>query len=196
MDTWMWITLGVVVAIVVVAGIAWYVASRRRARSERLQRQFGGEYDRAVRDFGRKNGEKSLEARRDRVEKLPIRPLEAREAERFAELWRSTQARFVDEPGGALTDADRLVGEVMQARGYPVGSFEARAADVSVDHPQVVANYRRAHTIALKHAHGGASTEECRQALVHYRALFSDLLETGDADDTERLREAAARGRA
>jgi hypothetical protein len=194
MDTWMWITVGAIVAVAVLAGGGWWMARRSRMRSEGLRRQFGSEYDRAVLDFGRKNGEKSLEARRERVQKLSLRTLEPREAQRFAELWRSTQARFVDEPGGALTDADRLVGEVMQARGYPVGSFEARAADISVDHPQVVANYRRAHVIALKHAHGGASTEECRQAMVHYRALFSDLLETQDEGDTERLREAAIRG--
>jgi hypothetical protein len=195
METWMWVTLLVVAALVVVAGVAWYEARRRRQRSEQLRGQFGGEYDRAVRDMGRKGGEKTLEARRERVQKMPIRPLEPREAERFAELWRSTQARFVDEPGGALTDADRLVGEVMQARGYPVGGFEARAADVSVDHPQVVSNYRQAHGIALKQAHGGASTEECRQAMVHYRALFTDLLETERDEDTEQFREATVRGR-
>jgi hypothetical protein len=109
---------------------------------------------------------------------LHIRPLTPSDATRFDGAWRTVQARFVDDPRGAVTEADRLVGEVMAARGYPVGDFEQRVADISVDHPDVVMNYRAAREIATVHAQGKATTEDLRQAMVHYRALFNDLLET------------------
>jgi hypothetical protein len=116
------------------------------------------------------------------VERLHIRPLETEERARFAASWRMVQTRFVDHPEGAIRDADSLVAEVMEARGYPMGNFERRAADVSVNHPAVVENYRLAHGIALRHERGQANTEDLRQALVHYRALFQELLEERDME--------------
>jgi len=114
--------------------------------------------------------------RQTRVERLHIRPLSPEDTERFAQAWRDVQARFVDDPRGAIVDADRLVAEVMRARGYPVGDFEQRVADISVDHPNVVMNYRAARDIVQDHGRGRASTEDLRQAMVHFRALFADLL--------------------
>jgi hypothetical protein len=179
METWMWIVVAVVVALIVLAIIGTFWNKRRNERrTEKLQTQFGSEYDRTVSSDGRKQAEAELLERQKRVEDFNLRPLLAAEAQRFTDLWTATQARFVDEPGGAVSDADRLVGEVMQARGYPVGDFDQRAADVSVDHPQVVSNYRAAHSTAERHSRGQASTEDLRQAMVHYRALFVDLLET------------------
>jgi len=130
---------------------------------------------------------------------LNIRPLAPEDATRFDASWRGVQARFVDDPKGAVTEADRLVGEVMSARGYPLGDFEQRVADISVDHPDVVMNYRAAREIALVHARGQASTEDLRQAMVHYRALFKDLLGTVDAPrtvETARTDDVHARGAA
>jgi hypothetical protein len=124
-----------------------------------------------------RKAEAELAAREKRVRKLEIRPLRPAEHSRFAEAWQKTQARFVDEPSQAVRDADALVKEVMQARGYPVGDFEQRAADVSVDHPNVVLNYRGAHDIVARNNSGNATTEDLRQALVHYRSLFEELLE-------------------
>ena len=127
-----------------------------------------------------RSAERSLEERKERVEQLQIRALSPDERDQFAERWRSAQAQFVDDPAGATRVADALVGEIMQARGYPVGDFEQRAADVSVDHPRVVEHYRAAHAIALRTDRGQADTddtEDLRQAFVHYRALFDDLLE-------------------
>jgi hypothetical protein len=123
-----------------------------------------------------RTAEAELEDRRRRVEQLQIRPLPRNERERYEAAWYQVQGRFVDDPAGAMAQADLLVGEVMQARGYPMGDFETRAADISVDHPQVVENYRAAHAIALRTQGGQATTEELRQAMVHYRALFADLL--------------------
>jgi hypothetical protein len=179
MDTWVWIVVAVVVALIILAMIGSFWNRRRNVRrTQRLQQQFGAEYERSVRQDGRAQAESELAERQKRVEDFNLRPLLASEAQRFVSLWTDTQARFVDDPGGAVSDADRLVGDVMQERGYPVGDFEQRAADVSVDHPQLVSNYRAAHNIADRHSHGQASTEDLRQAMVHYRALFTDLLET------------------
>jgi hypothetical protein len=170
-----WIVL-IVVAIIVVAGIAWWAGQRRR--SKRLQDRFGTEYDRTVQATGKKSdAESELEARQERVEALDIRPLDPGERTRFLERWRVVQAMFVDDPAGAISEADNVVGEVMRARGYPVGDFEQRAADVSVNHPQVVDHYRTAHAIATRQRGGTADTEQLRQAMVHYRALVSDLLD-------------------
>src|SRR5205823_5284050 len=126
-----------------------------------------------------------LERRRERVEKLDIRPLASSDRERFGERWRSVQAQFVDDPSAATRVADELVAEVMQARGYPVGDFEQRAADVSVDHPLVVEHYRSAHALAVKNERNEVETEELRQALVHYRMLFDDLLGATAKETTE-----------
>ena len=166
-----------VVALIAVIGVAAWLYLQKR-RTEELRTSFGPEYDRAVREHEDKSkAERVLEERKERVEQLHIRPLPDEDRERFAEHWRSVQAQFVDDPAGATREADRLVGEVMQARGYPVGDFEQRAADVSVNHPRVVQHYRAAHGIALRHERSEAGTEDLRQAMVHYRALFEDLLE-------------------
>jgi len=170
---WVLVTL----AVVVVAAAILY--ERRRRRSRTLRERFGAEYDRTVRSEGDiRKAESVLDARARRVEKLHIRPLEPSQAVRFDDAWRRIQVQFVDDPRGAVTQADRLVGEVMTDRGYPVADFEQRVADISVDHPDVVINYRAAREIALEHARGEATTEGLRQAFVHYRALFKDLLET------------------
>jgi hypothetical protein len=169
-----WIVL-IVLAVIVVGGVAW--AAQRR-RSARLRDQFGAEYDRTVQASGRRaDAERELEARQDRVKSLDIRALDAAERDRFRERWLIVQALFVDDPGSALGDADTLIGDVMRARGYPVGDFEQRAADVSVDHPEVVEHYRTAHAIALSQRNGRGDTEEARQAMVHFRALVGDLLD-------------------
>lgn len=176
-----WIVL-IVVAIVAIAAIAWWAGQRRR--SQRLQERFGSEYDRTVEATGKKSAaESELEARQERVEALDIRPLDPGERNRFLERWRVVQALFVDDPAGAITEADNLVGEVMRARGYPVGDFEQRAADISVNHPQVVDHYRTAHAIATRQHRGPADTEQLRQAMIHYRALVSDLLDVPSGDD-------------
>lgn len=162
----------VVVALLVVAG--WLLMRRR---SEKLRQRFGPEYGRAVEEAGgKRRAEAELESRHKRVESLHIRPLASDERERFEANWRTTQARFVDGPGQAIGEADRLVREVMQTRGYPVGEFEQRVADLSVEHGNVVTNYRAARRIALANETEQATTEDLRQAMVHYRALFDDLL--------------------
>jgi hypothetical protein len=178
MDTPVMIVL-VVVVLAVIGVVAWLYMEKRR--SDGLRTSFGPEYDRARREHpDQRSAERSLEERKERVEQLHIRTLSSDERDRFVEHWRSAQAQFVDDPAGATRVADALIGEIMQARGYPVGEFEQRAADVSVDHPQVVEHYRAAHAIALRTDQGQAdanATEDLRQAFVHYRALFDHLLE-------------------
>src|SRR6266542_1088919 len=177
-----WVAIGIAVVIAAMIGVwCW-----RKRRSDHLRARFGPEYDRTVQQTGAvRQAEAALEARARRVERLHIRPLTAEDATRFSGAWRRIQAQFVDNPKGAVTEADRLVGEVMQTRGYPVGDFEQRVADVSVDHPNVVMNYRAARDIAQEHERGQASTEDLRQAMVHYRALFHELLEVVPAARTE-----------
>ena len=170
--------LWVLIAVVLIGAITWITLSR--VRSQRLRDQFGPEYDRTLRTEGNlRKAEATLQARAKRVRSLHIHLLSPSDVDRFDQSWRAVQARFVDDPNGAVTQADKLVGEVMTARGYPIGEFEQRVADISVDHADVVMNYRAAREIALAHAQGQASTEDLRQAMVHYRALFRDLLETG-----------------
>lgn len=165
-----------VIAVVVIAAIA-FVTSRRR-RSQKLRERFGPEYDRVVKQEGDpRKAEGVLEFRQKRREKFHIRPLPAADRSSFVARWNEVQARFVDDPRGAVTVADSLVTDVMQARGYPIGEFEQRAADLSVDYPLIVENYRAAHGIAARHSEGKASTEDLRQAMVHYRLLFQELLE-------------------
>jgi hypothetical protein len=166
-----------VVLVVVAAGITiWFFVRKRR--TQRLRTQFGSaEYTRAVTEGGsRTKAETALAGRAERVERLNIRPLAPGDRTRFVESWRSVQARFVDGPGGAVADADRLLGDVMSTRGYPVADFEQRAADISVGYPLVLDNYRSAHEIALRQASGQSSTEELRQAMIHYRTLFDELV--------------------
>ena len=180
----------VLIALVLIGAVVWITMSRMR--SQRLRQRFGSEYQRAIREEGTvRKAEAALEQRARRVAKLHIRPLAPSDAERFDRDWRAVQARFVDDPRGAVTEADRLVGEVMAARGYPVGEFEQRVADISVDHPDVVVNYRAAREIATLHAAGKADTEDLRQAMVHYRALFRDLLEISRDEIHDIHREAA-----
>jgi hypothetical protein len=179
------IVIVAVIALAVGAAAAWLLMTRRRR--EQLRRRFGPEYQRTVQREGNvRKAEDELDARARRVDALHIRPLSAEDASRYAQAWRGVQARFVDDPGGAVTEADRLVGEVMAARGYPVGDFEQRVADLSVDHADVVMNYRAARDIAADHRRGRAGTEELRQAMVHYRALFAHLLGQEDARVPER----------
>lgn len=168
----------VIVAVVALAAvaIAAFVISRRR-RSEHLRRHFGREYEHALETTGDpRKAEAELAEREKRVEKLDIRPLDRAERERFTTRWNEVQARFVDDPPRAVAFADALLGEVMKARGYPVTDFDQRAGDISVDHPKVVEHYRTAHDIAERHERGEAGTEELRQAMIHYRALFDELI--------------------
>jgi len=165
------------VALVVIIAIAALVL-RRKSRSEKLRRQFGeAEYARAIALGGnRREAETGLEGRAQRVEEFQLRALGAGDRARFEESWRGIQGRFVDGPAGAVSEADQLLGDVMSARGYPVSDFEQRAADISVDHPIVLQNYRTAHAIAVRQTQGRATTEELRQAMVHYRTLFEELV--------------------
>jgi hypothetical protein len=168
-------TLIGIIALVALAAVALIIIGQRRTRS--LHEKFGPEYDRtlkSMRDRGRTESE--LIKRVERVEELAIRPLAAAVRARFEQSWQADQARFVDDPRGAVREADRLVADLMQVRGYPVGDFAQRAADVSVDHPHVVNEYRAAHEIAERDARGAADTEELRKAMVHYRVLFRELL--------------------
>jgi hypothetical protein len=167
----------IVATVVVVAGIGIWLFIRKR-RTERLRTRFGGaEYDRALQEGGnRRHAEAGLDKRTDRVESLHIQPLGPGDRARFVESWRRAQARFVDGPGGAVTEADQLLGDVMSTRGYPVSDFGQRVADISVDYPLVLENYRSAHAIAVRQTQGQASTEELRQAMIHYRTLFEELV--------------------
>jgi hypothetical protein len=169
--------VGILIALVVVAGVVWYVVGKRQ-RTEALQSRYGPEYSRTVSEVGsQRRAEEELVKRQERVEHLEIRPLLADQRELFAQQWRGIQALFVDDPGGAVTRADKLVEEVMKTRGYPVADFDQRAADLSVHHARVIDNYRAAREIAERHRRAAASTEDLRKAMVHYRALFQDLLE-------------------
>ena len=162
------------VIIAIVAIIVFYVQKRR---SERLRQHFGPEYDRAVAEGGdRRRAEAALEHRAERVKKFHLRPLTAEDKARFTEEWDRVQAHFVDAPAGAVAEADQLLGDIMATCGYPMGDFEQRAADISVDHPVVTQNYRAAHEIAMRQASGQASTEDLRRAMIHYRSLFEDLV--------------------
>jgi hypothetical protein len=192
MDTPVVIVLVVaVLAVIGVIGVAAWLYLKKR-RSDGLRQSFGPEYDRAREEHpDQRSAERTLEERKERVEQLRIRALSPEERDQFAERWRSAQAQFVDDPAGATRVADMLIGEIMQARGYPVGDFEQRAADVSVDHPNVVEHYRAAHAIALRTDRGQAdtdATEDLRQAFVHFRALFDDLLEVEAPAPTEARR--------
>jgi hypothetical protein len=165
-----------VLVVIALGGIAAWLFFQRR-RTEKLRTRFGPEYVRELQETGdRRHAEAKLEEREKRVEHLHIRLLTPGDRARFAESWRFVQAQFVDNPGAAIAGADQLLGDVMSTRGYPVADFEQRAADISVDHPLVVENYRAAHAIALRHSQGRASTEDLRQAMIHYRALFEDLI--------------------
>jgi hypothetical protein len=173
--------VAILVVVILLALLAFFAGRQRRSR--KLQDKFGPEYDRTVEQAGdRRAAEADLLERADRRAELNIVPLEPEARDRYIEAWRSTQAQFVDEPAQATREADRLITSVMRDRGYPVDDFEQRAADVSVDHPQVVDDYRAAHAIAARNDRSEASTEDLRQALVHYRSLFEELLEDRHTD--------------
>ena len=164
-------------AVILFTGIAGWLFLRKR-RTAKLRTQFGGaEYARSVKEDGsRRHAEAELKERTERVEGLDIRPLAPGDRNRFVASWARIQARFVDGPGGAVTEADQLLGDVMSTRGYPVGDFDQRAADISVDHPTVLQSYRTAHEIAVRQTKGTANTEDLRQAMIHYRTLFEELV--------------------
>jgi len=164
----------VVAAIVAVAAISLH----KQRQSQRLRRRFGAEYGRTVNELGgQTKAEAELKKREDRVARLNITPLTPTDAARFTQAWNGLQSRFIDNPKGVVAEADHLVRELMTKRGYPMGDFERRAADISVDHPGVVATYRAAQVIAARDMRGEADTEELRKAVVHYRTLFDELLE-------------------
>ena len=178
MEAWGWALVAIAIAVIVIAiaGMAY-----TRMRTKRLRETFGPEYDRTVDRTGdRKEAEADLLDRRERRDAVDVRPLAPAAQERYQEEWRTVQARFVDEPVGAVGDADRLVTAVMSERGYPMDDFDRQADVVSVDHPQVVEDYRQGHRIYLAYDRGEAGTEDLRQAMVHYRALFERLLDPGD----------------
>ena len=169
------IVLLAVIAVVLVAAVMWIT---QRRSSKRLRSKFGPEYTRAVQDTGAaRKAEAQLQQREKRVGRFTILALTPADRDRYIVAWRKIQAQFVDNPKDAVTRADALLGEVMTVRGYPIGDFDQRSADLSVDHPVVVQNYRAGHDIAVRHARGEAGTEELRQAMLHYRSLFDELLE-------------------
>jgi FtsZ-interacting cell division protein ZipA len=178
MDTWVWIVIAAAVVIVLLA-IVWSATRAKRTRS--LQDTFGREYDRTVDQAGdRRAAERELLERQKQHDKLDIKPLSPESRDRYVRRWQSTQTRFVDDPRGAVAEADALVQEVMQERGYPTKDFERRVADISVDHPDLVEKYRTADGIARASERGEASTEDMRHSVRHYRALLAELLETDD----------------
>jgi len=174
------IALAVAVVLIIVVAIALYMRKRKNAKNAtaELRDRFGPEYDRAVKQHGsERKAEAKLTDRETRVEMLKIRDLDSAERERYLAQWQAVQSRFVDYPKGAVTEADELVSSLMQTRGYPVTDFDQRAADISVDHPRVVQNYRLAHDIALRLGRSEASTEDLRTAMIHYRSLFDELVQ-------------------
>jgi hypothetical protein len=165
------------VVILVMAVLVWLYMQKRTSTTAALRQKFGPEYDRAVQQQGsERKAEAKLANRQERVERLNIRDLDPMDRERFSKQWESVQSRFVDSPRGAVAEADDLVSSLMKTLGYPVSDFDQRAADISVDHPRVVENYRSAHDIALRVGKNGASTEDLRTAMIHYRTLFEDLV--------------------
>ena len=176
------------VVVLVIAVLAWLFLQKRRSTTAGLRQKFGPEYERAVQKHGsERKAEVKLANRQDRVEKLNIRDLDPVERERFSTQWESVQSRFVDSPRGAVAEADDLVSSLMKTRGYPVSDFDQRADDISVDHPRVVENYRSAHHIALQVGTNGASTEDLRTAMIHYRSLFEELVQVPTIGETKEV---------
>lgn len=173
----MLIAIGAVV-VLAIAVLAWMYMRRRKSTTAGLRKRYGLEYERAVQMQGsERKAEANLTGREKRIEKLNIRDLTPLERERFSKQWETVQSRFVDSPRGAVAEADDLVSSLMNTRGYPVSDFEQRAADISVDHPRVVENYRSAHDIALRVGVNTASTEDLRTAMIHYRSLYEELVQ-------------------
>lgn len=186
MPSWVWVLIAV--AVVVVLAVALWQALARR-RTGRLQEQFGPEYERTLTTAdSKRDAEAELQAREERRQQFEIRPLTQAARDRYVQTWQNVQSQFVDDPRGAVAGADSLIQSVMAERGYPVDDFDQRAADISVDHPQVVENYREGHRLAQASAGGSDSTEDLRQAMRHYRALFDDLVEPPADEPTTRDR--------
>lgn len=176
-------TIVLILVLLVIVVIAMLVLSRRQ-RSKRLQERFGPEYDRTIDEIGdQSQAEKELEKRLDHVKSLNIRPLTADEVNRYSLEWQDVQRQFVDEPLTALQKADLLIQEVMKVKGYPVDDFEQRAADISVDYPELVTDYRGMHQIAVKQGKDKPTTEDIRQAMIHGRALFENLIKQPSEED-------------
>ena len=193
MQTWVWIVIAVAAAVVVLA-VIWSATRARRSRA--LQDTFGREYDRTVEQAGgKREAERELRERQKRHDELDIRPLSQEARDRYVRQWQSTQSRFVDDPKEAVDEADALVQQVMQERGYPTKDFERRVADISVDHPDLVEKYRTAHGIAQASERNEASTEDLRHSVRHYRALFAELLEVRD-DGVENVDDVTSRDEA
>jgi hypothetical protein len=179
MLTWLWFVI-VVAAALVAAAIVWAAAKSRRTKG--LQGRFGPEYDRVAADApSRREAEAELRERERRRDELDIRPLDPEARERYRARWQEVQARFVDDPEGSVAAADSMIQNVMRERGYPVEDFDTRAADLSVDHSDVVENYRAGHAIAVAHDRGKAGTDDLRTAIRHYRVLFAELVEPDEA---------------
>ena len=175
-------------AVIVAIGVAIWLTTRKR-RTKELRSKFGPEYNRMARAEGdAARAEEELLKREKRVKKLDIKPLTTQQRNEFADDWEKAQAEFVDDPTAAVAHADALVQEVMKVRGYPVVDFEQRVADVSVDHPAVAQNYRLAHDIAARHEHEDVGMEKLREAMLHYRALFADLLHDGGLQPVRQVR--------
>ena len=178
MPGWLWVVI-IVAAVIIIAGLA--LSALRARRSRELRGRFGPEYDRVAADApSKRQAEAELKSRAERHDELDLRPLDPGDRDRYHARWQDVQAQFVDDPDGAVQGADSLIQEVMRKRGYPVDDFDTRAADLSVDHPDVVENYRAAHAIAVAHERGKAGTDELRKAVQHYRSLFDALVEDSD----------------
>jgi hypothetical protein len=177
--------IGIVALVMIIAVVIAVVIYQRKKKAEHLRTRFGSEYDRTVLEHGsERNAQAALAAREERVNSLHIHDLASAERDRFVSEWQVVQSRFVDHPRGAVIEADDLVASLMNARGYPVADFEQRAADISVNHPRVVENYRSAHAIAQRLAGNEANTEEMRTAMLQYRALFDELLQVNVTRET------------
>ena len=183
MPAWGWVVVGVAVIAVVIMAVLLVLANRRTAS---LRDRFGPEYDRTVEATGdKRDAEAELQGRAERRAQLPVRALTQASRERYQQEWRAVQQQFVDDPAGAVSGADRLIQSVMRERGYPVEDFDQRADDLSVDHPDVVENYRQGHRLAMdSNDRGEFGTEDLRQAMWHYRRLFEELVEPAGVDDT------------
>jgi hypothetical protein len=181
MPTWLWVVIAVVAALIVVM-LIWSALRSRRTRA--LKRRFGPEYDRVTSDASsRREAETELAEREERREQFDVRPLDPERQAHYTRQWQEMQSEFVDDPGGSVAGADRLIRSVMQERGYPVDDFDTRAADLSTDHPEVVEHYRIAHGIAVSHETGDADTEDLRRAIQHYRLLFTDLVQSRSGEE-------------
>ena len=176
-----WEIVAIAVAIIVVAAVGWWIYERNRTRH--LRERFGSEYDRRVTELGnRRRAESDLARSEARVQKLKVRPLSASDRAKFLDEWRLCQARFVDDPAGAVNDADRIVTEIMRTRGYAVDDPYDRVTDVCAAYPAQAANYREANDIVIRHHRGNTSTEDLRKAFVHFRSLFDEMLVGGEQE--------------